>query len=319
MTFRVDPEVFAALVALAPEGGPPPPPPVGDVATRRTMVEALLAHSMGRVPASPDVETADHHTAADDGTPLLLRWYAKRGFAASGPGAAVLYVHGGGMILGNVGLYDPLVARYAHDADIGMLSVEYRYAPEHPGLTPVRDVFAGLRWLAANAERLRVDPARIAVMGDSAGGGIAAGLAQLTRDESGPPLAHQVLIYPMLDDRTVGPDPELARVATWTYDDNLTGWGALLGEQRGGPDVPCYAAPARIADPAGLAPAFIDVGELDIFRDECLEYARRLTLAGVSTELHLRAGVPHGFDTFAPESAVARRSSLDRIRVLRAL
>ena len=316
MAFRMDPEVFSALVALAGPDGPPPPPPAGDVASRRTAVEALIAGSMSAIPPCPPVEIRDFETAADDGTPLLLRWYRKAG---TRPGPGVLYVHGGGMILGNVGLYDPLVAHYAHEADLGLLSVEYRYAPEHPGETPVRDAYAGLRWLAANAADLGVDPDRIAVMGDSAGGGVAAGLAQLTRDEGGPQLAAQILIYPMLDDRNCTPDPALAKFCTWSYDDNLTGWGALLGSRRGGPEVSPYEAPARLVDPVGLAPAFIDIGELDIFRDECLDYARRLTDAGVSVELHLRAGAPHGFDTFAPTSAVAHRSGLDRIRVLRAL
>jgi len=179
------------------------------------------------------------------------------------------------------------VARYVSTSGVPMLSVEYRYAPEHPGLTPVEDSYVALRWLADHSAELGVEPGRIAVMGDSAGGGIAAGLALLARDLGGPSIAQQILVYPMLDDRTTIPDPELVRFAGWTYEDNLTGWSALLGEALGGPNVSAYAAPARMADGANLPPIYIEVGELDIFRNECIEFARRTSLAGVSTELHV--------------------------------
>jgi acetyl esterase/lipase len=120
----------------------------------------------------------------------------------------------------------------------------------------------------------------------------------------------------MLDDRNTAPDPELAPFALWTYDDNATGWGALLGDTIGGPDVAPYAATARVADPAGLPAAYIEVGQLDIFRDEDLAYAQRLSRAGVDVEFHLHPGVPHEFETIAPDSDVSRRALADRIRVL---
>jgi len=123
----------------------------------------------------------------------------------------------------------------------------------------------------------------------------------------------------MLDDRNTVPDPEIAPFAIWSYDDNIAGWGALLGDAIGGPDVPAYAAPARVADASGLPPAYIEVGQLDIFRDEDLAYALRLSRAGVNVEFHLRPGVPHEFETFAYGSDVARRSAADRIRVLKSL
>jgi dienelactone hydrolase len=173
-----------------------------------------------------------------------------------------------------------------------MLSVEYRYAPEHPGLTPVHDSYVALRWLADHSDELGVDPAGIAVMGDSAGGGIAAGLAVLARDRGGPPIAQRILFYPMLDDRTTVPDPALVPFAGWTYEDNLTGWGALLGGDVGGPDVSPYAAPARLDDCTNLPPTYIEVGELDIFRDECVEFARRTT-HGTGGRVH-RAPRPRG-------------------------
>ena len=141
-------------------------------------------------------------------------------------------------------------------------------------------------------------------------------MAILSRDRSGPALAHQLLIYPMLDDRTSTPDPYLAPLAAWTYDDNVTGWTALLGERRGGPEVDPSAAPARLADARGLPPAYIEVGQLDVFRDEDVAYALTLSRAGVPVELHVRPGVPHEYDAIAFDADVSRRAQADRLRVL---
>jgi acetyl esterase/lipase len=209
----------------------------------------------------------------------------------------------------------------AHTAASGvpLLSVDFRFAPEHPYPTSVEDCYAALQWAHKNATELGVDPARIAVMGDSAGGGMAAGVALMARDRGGPALAAQILVYPMLDDRTTTPDPEIEPYAMWTTDDNITGWGCLLGDTAGGDDTPPYAAPARAQDLAGLPRTYIDVGQLDIFRAEDIAYAERLAVAGVDVEFHLHPGVPHAFEVFAPESAVARRAQADRARVLRSI
>lgn len=224
------------------------------------------------------------------------------------------------MIVGNFGLFDASLSRYVSASGVPLLSVDYRAAPEHPHPAPVEDSYAGLRWLGDHATELGVDPARIAVMGDSAGGGLAAAVALLARDRGGPSVARQILLFPMLDDRNTEPDPEIAPFAAWTHDDNATGWDALLGDaQLGGPDVPAYAAPARATDLAGLPAAYVEVGQLDIFRDEDLEYARRLSRAGVPVEFHLHPGVPHEFDAVAFDSDVARRALADRVRVLASL
>jgi acetyl esterase/lipase len=152
------------------------------------------------------------------------------------------------MIMGSVAGYDRLVAGYVADSGVPFLSVDYRVAPEHPHPAPVEDAYAGLAWLLEHADELGVDPTRVAVMGDSGGGGLAAGVALLARDR-GLALARQVLVYPMLDDRTTVPDPELVPFAAWSYDDNYTGWHALLGDTVGGPDVPATAAPMPDAPP----------------------------------------------------------------------
>jgi acetyl esterase/lipase len=310
--------VAAALGALAVQTGPlPPPPPVGDVDSRRAALDAMLDHANNKAqPIAEEVETTDHEVLVADGTAIRARWYR---LPTSESRAAVLYLHGGGMILGSVPIFDGPVSRYVARTGVPMLSIEYRLAPEHPHPTPVEDAYAGLVWLAAHANELGVDPNRIAIMGDSAGGGLSAAVAILSRDRGGPRLVKQILLYPMLDDRTSTPDPQVAPFAGWTYDDNVTGWTALLGDRAGGPDVDPSAAPARLTDAAGLPAAYIEVGQLDVFRDEDIRYALTLSHAGVPVELHVHPGVPHEFDAIAFEADVSRRALTNRHRVLKAL
>jgi acetyl esterase/lipase len=155
-------------------------------------------------------------------------------------------------------------------------------------------------------------------MGDSGGDAVAAGAAILARDH-GVSLAKQILIYPMLDDRNVVPDELLTPTAVWTYDQNYTGWRALLGGDLGGPSVSPVASPARLTDFVGLASAYIQVPEHGIFRDEGIEYAHSLMRAGVSCELHVFPGAPHGFEWLSPETGVSRRAVADRMRVIESL
>lgn len=197
-------------------------------------------------------------------------------------------------------------------------SVDYRLAPETAFPGNVEDAYAALAWLVADGE-LQVDPGRVGVMGQSAGGGLAAALALLARDRGEHALAFQHLIYPMLDDRTsIGREPHpVAGEFLWTHANNRYGWRALLGDAAGGPDVSPYAAPARAVDLRGLPPAFIATGSLDLFADENIVYAQRLLGAGVSTELHVYAGGFHTFDR-APGAEVARRARTDSLTALRA-
>jgi acetyl esterase/lipase len=315
----MDPELLQAVTAMLAGGAALPEPAArGDWTTLRANGEAGLARLEAALPEHPSVSRTDHHVPSYDGGQLLVRWYAPPGHDPSAAGPAAVYLHGGGMILGTVDMHDRMVADYAAGSGVPLLAVDYRRAPEHPHPAPVEDAYGGLAWLAAHAPELGVDPARIAVMGDSGGGGLAAGAALLARDR-GLPVARQILIYPMLDDRTTEPDPALAPWAGWSYDDNYTGWHALLGDLIGGPDVPGYAAPARAKDVSGLPPTYIEVGELDIFRDEAIEYARRIALTGTSIELHVHPGCPHGFDRIAPQAGVVRRARADRLRALTSL
>jgi acetyl esterase/lipase len=260
--------------------------------------------------------THDFAAKSADGTPVKLRWYEKKG-GAKGP--AVLYLHGGGMILGSVDTYDSVVRSYVSRSGVPMLSVDYRLAPESPHPMPVEDSYAGLTYLAEHAASFGIDRKRIGVMGESAGGGLATAISMLARDRNGPAPAKQILIYAMLDDRNTTPDPWLAPFASWTYDDNLTGWRGLLGDRFGQDDVPPTAAPARATDVNDLPPAYIEVGQLDIFCNEDIAYALKLSRAGIPVELHVHPGAQHGFELIAPGSRLAQRSTNDRLRALQTL
>jgi acetyl esterase/lipase len=240
--------------------------------------------------------------------------------AIAGPLPVLYHVHGGGMIIGNnrVGVDGPL--SWAKKLGAVVVSVEYRLAPENPYPAPIEDVYAGLLWTADHAVEIGGDPERIVIAGSSAGGGLSAALALLTRDRKGPRPIGQMLLCPMLDDRNDTPSShQMAGLGVWDRTANETGWTALLGELRGGPDVPAYAAPARAEDLSGLPPAFLDVGSAETFRDEVVAYASRLWQAGGVAELHVWPGGFHGFDGFAPQAALSQTAQAAQLNWLRRL
>lgn len=235
-----------------------------------------------------------------------------------GPVGCILHIHGGGYVMGAAAPQEPVHRAQVARLGCVIVTVDYRLAPEtrHPG--PVEDCYAALAWTFANTAALGIDPARIGVSGESAGGGLAAALALLARDRGEYALAFQHLIYPMIDDRTctlADPHPHVGEFI-WTPHNNHFGWAALLGVEPGSDGVSPYAAAARAADLAGLPPTFISTGALDLFLEEDLEYARRLLRAGVPTELHVYPGGFHGFDIHpsAGVSKAARRDSLDALK-----
>lgn len=236
---------------------------------------------------------------------------------ASGELPCIFHIHGGGYVGGAAqdlaGLHRPLVA----ELDCVIVSVDYRLAPETIFPGAIEDCYAGLAWTITNAAELGIDIARMGVMGESAGGGLAAALALLARDRGEYALAFQHLIYPMIDDRTctrADPHP-YAGEFIWHAHNNHFGWSALLGKEPGGPDVSPYAAAARATDLVGLPPTYISTGSLDLFLEEDIEYARRLLRAGVPTEFHIYPGAFHGFDLM-PGVAVSEASRRDSISAL---
>ncbi|MEU5970672.1 alpha/beta hydrolase [Streptomyces globisporus] len=307
---NLDAEMAAALAA------DPPPPTVLDGLPYEELA-ALRAERAARPvgPPVPGVVVTDQWLPGP--TSLRVRTYRPRS-ADSLALPCLVWVHGGGMVLGSPETDDARVSAYALEADCAVISVDYRLAPEHPYPAPVEDCYRALRWAADHAESLRIDPGRLAIGGISAGGGLAAATALLAKDSGGPGLIFQFLLCPMLDDRnTTGSSREFTEAVTWPRANNLYGWAALLGPLAGSDGVPPYAAPARAEDLSGLPPAYVDVGELEVFRDECARYALRLIEAGVSTEFHLWPGAFHGFDGVLPHLALPRRAAREQIAVLR--
>ncbi|GAB7043823.1 MULTISPECIES: alpha/beta hydrolase [Catenuloplanes] len=313
MTFVQNPEVAAALADLMGDAVPQPATTPHEI---RAAVAATYPVLTARLPVQPVTERTFTATTADGGE-LRLGWFAPADRAGN-PSAAVVHAHGGGMIAGSVETLAPFVREYVGASGVPFLSVEYRLAPESTGTTLAEDVYTGLTWLHEHAAELGVDPARIALMGESAGAGLAAGAAILARD-NGVAVARQILVYPMLDDSNVDPDPFLDGIATWSYRDNRLGWDALLGERRGGADVPAVAAPARLTDFTGIAPAYLEVGALDIFRDETIAYACGLLAAGIDAELHVLPGLVHGWDHYAIGSTIRTRVMRFRIDAITSL
>jgi acetyl esterase/lipase len=311
----LDPQI-ASVLREQMSGAPLlPKPPVGDVTTRRNNSDYKYLLE-GACEFHSDVEVKDFHTPAPDGHSILLRWYTKKN---SSPGAAILFNHGGGMIIGCVEHCDNLLSQYVSLSGVPMLSVQYRLAPEAQYPVPVLDVYSGLKWLHEHAAELGVDTERIGIAGDSAGGGLSAACCLWSREHGGPKIKKQFLNAPMLDDRNIHENPHLKMYLPWNHIDNETGWGALLGPLMGQDDVPETAAPGRMVKADGMPPLYMDVGDLDFFIQEDLDYVVKHLKAGVSVELHLRPGCPHAYDFAAASTDVAKRSIADRVEAFKTL
>jgi acetyl esterase/lipase len=279
---RIDPEVAAVLPGL----------PVLDLtdipAARQALLDRRAVASAGLEP-SPTVVRQDHYAPGLDGAPeVRVRHYRPAGAQDVLP--CLYWIHGGGHVLGQIEQDDLAMDHIVDAVGCAVVSVEWRRPPEDPFPAPMDDCYAGLAWTHRHAAELGVDPARIAVGGASSGDGSAAGLALLARDRGELPVGFQLLIYPMLDDRNVTPASRaLTDPRVWNRASNL----------------------------AGLPPAYLAVGDLDLFIDEDIEYAQRLQQADVPTELHVYPGGTHAFDSYAPASALARRFAADRDEALR--
>jgi acetyl esterase/lipase len=301
----LDPEIAAALAAS----------PIGqidfgswDLTTIPQMREAMAEMPMRELPPST-VEFRDvvvEKTA--DGAAPTVRVFGENPETAR---PCVYWMHGGGYMFGSALVPEPRLERWVDELGCVVVSVDYRLAPEHAYPAPLDDCYAGLAWTARNVDELGIDASRIVVAGASAGGGLAAGLTLLARDRGDFPVSHQLLIYPMIDDRNATASSQIVGAPVWSRAANLLGWRAYLGRDPGGDDVPIYAAPARATDLSGLPPTFIAVGTLDVFRDEDVQYALRLLAAGVPTEVHVYAGAPHGFEMITPDARVSQRCQRD--------
>jgi acetyl esterase/lipase len=309
----IDEELVESLGHIS-AATPPTPPAAGDWQARRASIDSVFASLASA--SSPDerVETADFSIPSYDGHALPLRMYKP----PTTPNAVVVYVHGGGLIAGNLDVYDHVCRRYAAEAGVAIVAVGYRLAPESPHPAAVEDCVAAVEWATAHA-KVHAPGARVAIMGDSAGGGLAAATAVICRDRGIGSLAAQILIYPMLDDRTVYATPGIDRFLAWTVADNITGWQAYLGAVFGTSDVPASASAARTESLDALPSAYLEVGQLDLFCPETVAYAQRLIAHDVPVRLSVISGAIHGFDQFAPSSRLARTAFAERVGFLRAL
>ncbi|KAM0719819.1 hypothetical protein Q7P37_003954 [Cladosporium fusiforme] len=319
MPFNFDQDVAAGVAAIASNGSRPAlPAGQTGVAARRQQMEAGMSLMLSNFPNSPNVQSKDFRTKAEDGYEILLRWYSRTD-KPSTPGPAILHMHGGGVFALSVEICDKLPKVYVENTGVPILSVDYRLAPEVRAPVPMTDCFTGLQYLVDHARELSVDPNRIAVMGESGGGYLAAALTHYVKSKSGPAICKQILIYPMLDDRPVVVDKHLAPYLVLDVPgDAITGWQSLLGDAVGRADVPTIHSPGRMSveEAQGLPPAYIDVGQLDVLRDGCFEYVRKLGLAGVDVTFHMYAGAPHVFEFLAPEGNLTKFAMEQRYKAI---
>jgi acetyl esterase/lipase len=308
VTYAFDPELAAAVARL-------PESPIDDIPAARTAFRDLL--SAFPAPSDEGVEwRVEHVPGPPDAGPVRLLVYRPAGVTE--PVGAIYDIHGGGYILGDPEMMHPANLALCRTLGVVVVSVDYRLAPEHRYPAAIDDCYAGLEWLAGNAESLGVDPTRIVVKGESAGGGLAAALSLIARDRGGPAIAFTYLGIPELDDRLETPSMRaFVDTPLWSRPRAELSWASYLGPGvPGSADVSPYAAPARATDLRGLPPAYISAMEFDPLRDEAIVYATGLLAAGVSVELHVYPGTFHG-SAIVPTAAVSKRQYAEEYAVLR--
>jgi acetyl esterase/lipase len=307
----IDPDL-AAMIELLPKMD------LADPVAARQAFEAMLVAIRFDIPGVEALAIEDRMVPGFDGDPeVAVRIYRPAQPAQGTPVPGIVMIHGGGFVIGSVEAEHAGAAVMAIDTGAVVVSVDYRLAPEHPYPAGLHDCYAALTYLHAEAGALGVDPQRVAVVGASAGGGLAAATALLARDRGGPPVCFQLLQIPELDDRLQTASMQaFVDSPMWNRPLAVQSWQAYLGPLYGAADVPSYAAPARAADLSGLPPAYISTAENDPLRDEGITYAQRLLQAGVSVELHQFPGTFHG-SALVTSAAISKRAQRESALVLR--
>ncbi|KAL2802335.1 Alpha/Beta hydrolase protein [Aspergillus granulosus] len=288
-------------------------PPIHDVESRRSRFQSALKKN-ANFPIPDELESIVHTAPAADGHEVEI-YHVRTRRPHDQPQPAVVHIHGGGYMSFSAAHSIQSLVDYVSRSGVQMLSIEYRLAPENPFPIPLEDCWSALQWIISNGSALNIDPARIAIMGESAGGGLAANLTLLARDRGlSPPLAKQILIYPMLDDRTNSDTTD--GLAFFDVSDCITGWAAYLGKDvLGTSRVPKYAAAARNENLDGLPELYMECPQLDILLPENLHFLSRFVAAKIRTEFHLY-GLPHGFTSLAPSVSWSQRAIENRVRAI---
>lgn len=295
-----------------PELAPALPPP-GDITPEAIEPLRKVQNELGTLEIALAGEPFTHQerTVPSPGGPVTLSIFTPKddGYPPGKPRPAIYHMHSGGTICGNRFTFVKEPLHWAKVAGAICISVEYRLAPENPYPAALDDCWAGVKWVAAHASELGIDPERLLVTGQSAGANLAAAVAILARDSKGPKLCGQLLDCGMFDDRMTTPSiNQFVSEGTWTRGSNVTAWNAILAGKAGRDDVSHLAAVSRATDLAGLPPAFVSVGSAEGFRDEDVDFAKKLWVAGVQTELHVWPGAYHCFDSIVPDAAVSKAS-----------
>lgn len=280
------------------------------------LIQALIS----LIPAtkSPkDISIKNFYIDDQDGSSKIrLRIYQPSHQTSAAP--VLIWMHGGGYIIGKPEIEDSLCVQFVRELGINIVSVDYRLAPKHPFPAGLEDCYSALLWAKDNSEQLGFDSTRIAIGGTSAGGGLAAALAQVAYDRQEVSPVFQLLIYPMLDDQTaLRTDIDDTNSPPWSQKSNQFGWKSYLGKHYGADTLPAYSVPARRSDLSGLPSAWIGVGTLDVFFDEDTTYAQRLRDAGITCELEIVQGAFHGFDVFDPNLPIVQEFRRSQIVALR--
>jgi acetyl esterase/lipase len=298
----VDRETLAALEQIP------------DVVFNDETLAAIRAAKVPQLATSPNVTVSERLVpGANEAPDVRVLIIKPNGIKAGAPG--LFHIHGGGYVSGKPELFLGRLTQIADQCGCVVVATTYRLAPETRWPGALDDIYTSYVWMHENAATLGIDAARIAITGDSAGGGHAAALALRVRDRRGPPILMQLLTYPMLDDRPV-PEAHIAGDYIWTRASDRYGWTALLGVPAGSDAVPKRAVPGRVENLSGLPPTYLAIGALDLFVDANLAFAQKLTAAGVPTEIHVIPGAWHGFDVMAAEATAAREFARDFNRAL---
>lgn len=297
MKSRVHPEFLAGLEAFADFDFK-----VEDLPAMR----AGMAQMTQSLTSTETVDILDKMITGIDENDIRIRIYKPVHQETELP--VLLWIHGGGYIIGSIEDNDSLCVQVVKMANCVVVSVDYRLAPEHSYPAPLEDCYSVLKWIADNSTKLNIVVDRIGVAGASAGGGLTAGLTLLARDRAYPSICFQMPLYPMINDGNNTPSAnEITEGMIWNQKTNDFGWKCYLGDLYGSDSVPIYAAPARAEDYSNLPYTYTCVGQLDPFRDETLSYVAKLAQAGVDVEFHLYPGAYHGFEALNPQSELAQQ------------